>query len=277
MSVATIFDIQRNSYVDGPGIRTTVFFKGCNLRCAWCHNPESQSEAPQLMYDKSRCIGCGKCREQCPHQLNTCDKCGRCTIFCPTSAREICGRQYTVDEVLNTIRKDQTLYANSNGGVTFSGGECMLQIDFLAELLKQCKKNGIHTAVDTAGHVPFEYFEKIMPDTDLFLYDVKCLDNDRHRQYTGVGNALILENLKKLFKAGKTIWIRIPIIPTVNDHEEDICAIRDFLTVCGLPEKVELLPYHPTGAHKYASLDRESPAWSVPSVTAMERLKAVFL
>lgn len=152
----------------------------------------------------------------------------------------------------------------------------MLQIDFLAEILKQCKKNGIHTAVDTAGHVPFESFEKIMPDTDLFLYDVKCLDHDRHRQYTGVDNELILGNLKKLFKTGKSIWIRIPVIPTVNDREEDIGAIRDFLAVCGVPEKVELLPYHPTGEHKYAALAMKPPTWSVPSKTVMERLKAIF-
>ena len=197
-TTANIFDIQRNSFVDGPGIRTTVFFKGCNLHCTWCHNPESQSAKPEMMFYKNKCTGCGKCREKCPNALEKCELCGKCTIYCPHDAREICGKEYTVDEVLKEILKDKTFYDNSGGGVTFSGGECMLQIDFLEEILKECKKNGIHTAVDTAGHVPFEFFERIIPYTDLFLYDVKCFDSDKHRQYTGVENQLILKNLKRL-------------------------------------------------------------------------------
>ena len=152
---ATIFDIQRNSYVDGPGIRTTVFFKGCNLHCSWCHNPESQSALPQMMFYKNKCTGCGKCKEKCPNHLESCELCGKCTLYCPHDAREICGKEYTVDEVMREILKDKVFYENSGGGVTFSGGECMLQIDFLEEILKECKKNGIHTAVDTAGHVHF--------------------------------------------------------------------------------------------------------------------------
>ena len=257
---ATIFDIERNSYVDGPGIRTTVFFKGCNLRCSWCHNPESQSAVPQMMFYKNKCTGCGKC-----------------TIYCHHDAREICGKEYTVDEVLKEILKDKTFYDNSGGGVTFSGGECMLQIDFLEEILKECKKNGIHTAVDTAGHVPFECFEQIIPYTDLFLYDVKCYDSDKHRQYTGASNELILSNLGRLLKMGIAIWVRIPIIPTVNDSEEEMLNIKKFIISCGSPEKIELLPYHAMGEHKYAAIGKQVQTFSVPSKEKISQLKRVFV
>ena len=153
---AMIFDIQRNSFVDGPGIRTTVFFKGCNLKCKWCHNPESQSAKRQMMFYADKCTGCGKCKEVCPNGLKSCGFCGKCELYCPNDARKICGREYTVDEVFAEIVKDKSFYDNSGGGATFSGGECMLQPDFLCEILKKCKENGIHTAVDTAGNVPWE-------------------------------------------------------------------------------------------------------------------------
>ena len=253
---AIIFDIERNSYVDGPGIRTTVFFKGCNLRCAWCHNPESQSAVPQMMFYKNKCTGCGKCREKCPNGLEKCALCGKCTIYCPHDAREICGKEYTIDEVLQEVLKDRTLYENSGGGVTFSGGECMLQIEFLIEILKACKENGIHTAVDTAGHVPYGFFERVLPYTDLFLYDLKCFDSEKHEKYTGVGNERILENLKGLLTAGAPVWVRIPVIPTVNDTEEEMVAIRDLFDLYGHPRKIELLPYHQMGEHKYAAIDK---------------------
>jgi len=277
MKKAILFDIERNSYVDGPGIRTTVFFKGCNLRCAWCHNPESQSPKPQMMFYKNKCTGCGKCKEKCPHSLEECELCGKCTLYCPHDAREICGKEYSVDEVLREIRKDKTLYDNSGGGVTFSGGECMLQIDFLEEILRACKKNGIHTAVDTAGHVPFERFERIIPYTNLFLYDVKCYDSDMHKQYTGVGNDLILENLRRLLAAGKSIWVRIPVIASVNDSAKEMQRIKDFLCSCVMPEKTELLPYHAMGEHKYAAIGRKAPYFSVPSEEKMKELKNIFL
>ena len=274
---ATIFDIERNSYVDGPGIRTTVFFKGCNLRCAWCHNPEGQSPKPQMMFYKNKCTGCGKCKEKCPNALEKCELCGKCTIYCPHDAREICGKEYTVDEVMREILKDKVFYENSGGGVTFSGGECMLQIDFLEEILKVCKENGIHTAVDTAGHVPYEYFERILPYTNLFLYDVKCYDSEKHRQYTGVGNELILENLERLLTTGKSVWVRIPIIPTVNDTVEEIQRIKAYISSCGKPEKIELLPYHAMGEHKYAAINRESHMFPIPSKETMEDLNKIFL
>jgi len=276
MKTATIFDIERNSYVDGPGIRTTVFFKGCNLRCAWCHNPESQSPKPQMMFFKNKCTGCGKCKEKCPNHLESCEICGKCTLYCPHDAREICGKEYTVDEVVREILKDKAFYEASGGGVTFSGGECMLQIDFLEDLLKECQKNGIHTAVDTAGYVPFEQFEQILPYTELILYDIKCFDSEKHKQYTGVGNELILENLKRLLATDKSVWIRIPIIPTVNDTEEEIRSIRSFLLSCGTPEKVELLPYHAKGAHKYAAIGKKVKMFSVPSEEKMKHLKNIF-
>lgn len=264
---ATLFDIQRNSFVDGPGIRTTVFFKGCNLHCAWCHNPESQSPKPQMMFYQSKCANCGKCRIVSPYDAD---------FFCPNAARELCGKEYTADEVWREIKKDARFYQSSGGGVTFSGGECMLQIDFLEALLAQCKKNGIHTAVDTAGNVPFERFERILPYTDLFLYDVKCYDSRLHKQYTGVENGRILENLRLLLAKNASVWVRIPLIPSVNDSEEEMRRIKDFLDSCGKPQRTELLPYHAMGAHKYGALGLDATTFDVPSKETLDALNAIF-
>ena len=275
MNKAIFFDIQRNSFVDGPGIRTTVFFKGCNLRCAWCHNPESQSAKPQMMFYKDKCTGCGKCKSVCPYHLEQCELCGKCTLYCPVDARKVCGKEHTVDEVLKEVLKDKAFYETSGGGVTFSGGECMLQIDFLVEILKKCKENGIHTAVDTAGHIPFESFEKILPYTDLFLYDIKIFDSQKHKQYVGVGNELILENLKKLFERKVKLWIRIPIIPDVNDSIEEIQKIKDFLKTIGTAEKIELLPYHAMGENKYRAIGKEPQIFKTPDAENMKRLKEI--
>ena len=266
-TTANIFDIQRNSFVDGPGIRTTVFFKGCNLKCAWCHNPEGQSTKKEWMFYPDKCVGCGRC---VGIGLESAD------FICLHDAKIICGKEYTVDEVVREILKDKVFYENSGGGVTFSGGECMLQIDFLEEILKACKQNGIHTAVDTAGNVPFDYFERIIPYTDLFLYDVKCFDSDKHRQYTGVENQLILKNLKRLLATGTPVWVRIPIIPTFNDTVEEMQKIKAFLSSCGAPEKVELLPYHAMGEHKYAAIGKETQIFSVPSEEKMKHLENIF-
>jgi pyruvate formate lyase activating enzyme len=186
-------------------------------------------------------------------------------------------KEYTVDEVMREILKDKAFYDNSGGGVTFSGGECMLQIDFLEAILKECKNNGVHAAVDTAGHVPFECFEQIIPYTDLFLYDVKCYDSDKHRQYTGASNELILSNLGRLLKTGIAIWVRIPIIPTVNDSEEEMLNIKKFIISCGSPEKIELLPYHAMGEHKYAAIGKQAQTFSVPSKEKISQLKRVFV
>ena len=263
MRTATIFDIERNSFVDGPGIRTTVFFKGCNLKCAWCHNPESQDFKPQMMFYKDKCKGCGKCMEICPTP-ESCTLCGRCSVYCPTDARKVCGKEYTVDEVFSEIIKDKSYYENSGGGVTFSGGECMLQIDFLCEILKKCKENGIHTAVDTAGYVPFENFEKILPYTDLFLYDIKCFDNEKHREFVGVSNDLILENLAKLLNININVIIRVPVIAGVNDSQEEMLKIKSFLDSNGGVLKVELLPYHSMGENKYAAIGKVLNNFSAP-------------
>lgn len=237
---AKIFDIQRNSCVDGPGIRTTVFFKGCNLSCRWCHNPEGQSPKIQSLCYPDKCTGCGSCK-------------GEELYDCPNGAKVLCGKTYTVDAVLQEVLKDKLFYETSGGGVTFSGGECMLQADFLREILKACKENDIHTAVDTAGHVDFSEFEKVLPYTDLFLYDVKLADGEKHKAYTGVDNTLILENLRKLMTAGARLWVRIPVIPGVNDAAEELDEIRK---LCVGVEKVEELPYHGMGEHKYTALGR---------------------
>ncbi|MBQ8525151.1 MAG: glycyl-radical enzyme activating protein [Clostridia bacterium] len=252
---ATIFEIQRNSYVDGPGIRTTIFFKGCNLKCKWCHNPESQVFSRQMMHYKTKCTGCGQCRQICQNTSGSCVFCGQCIIQCPNEARQICGKEYTVQEVFEQIIKDKIFYEASGGGVTFSGGECMLQADFLEEILKMCKEAGIHTAVDTAGNVPWESFEKILPYTDMFLYDIKAVSENLHIEGTSVSNKTILSNLKQLSDNGKAeIVIRIPIIPDFNTHTGEIRKIADFLQ--GIRYKnIELLPYHKMGQYKYEALN----------------------
>ena len=275
MPKAMIFDIQRNSFVDGPGIRTTVFFKGCNLRCRWCHNPESQSFYKQMMFYKDKCTGCGKCREVCPNHLQSCDFCGKCELYCPADARKVCGREYTPAEVFAEVIKDKAFYDNSGGGVTFSGGECMLQLDFLCEILEKCKSAGIHTAVDTAGNVPWESFEKILPFTDLFLYDIKAFGAELHRKGTGVSNELILENLKNL--SGRAdIIVRIPVIGGYNDNDEEIRQIADFLKQIKII-KAELLPYHAMGEHKYTALGRNPESFNVPNKNFMNRSQQLFL
>ena len=191
-------------------------------------------------------------------------------------ALSLCGEDKTVDEVFAEIRKDLHYYQASGGGVTFSGGECMLQIDFLEDLLKKCKEMGIHTAVDTAGHIPFSYFQRILPYTDLFLYDIKCFDSSVHQKYVGVTNDLILSNLKKLLQFGAQVWIRIPIITGVNDTLEEMENIRNFLIDFGKPEKIELLPYHAMGENKYPAIGRAPTVFSVPEAKKIKELYHIF-
>ena len=240
----TIFDIQRFSVHDGPGIRTTVFCKGCPLRCQWCHNPEGLSPQPQLQYRQELCIGCGLCGER---------KTPEDGEKCPAGALTLCGKQMTAQAVLEAILKDIPYYGQ-DGGVTFSGGECLLQADFVAEVLTMAKAQGISTAVDTCGYVPWSAFEKVMDVCDLFLYDIKMMDREKHRRYTGVDPRLIHENLTRLSQIGKPVWIRVPVIPDVNDTEQDILQIARFLKPMGNIQNVTLMPYHTLGKSKYETL-----------------------
>ena len=273
-SDATVFDIQKFSVIDGPGIRTTVFFKGCNLRCRWCHNPESQNARREMLFREERCIDCGKCTAVCPSP-DDCILCGRCERYCPTQAREIAGRVYTTEELLREILADRLFYETSGGGVTFSGGECMLQIDALSDLLRLCRENGIHTAVDTAGCVPWAHFERVIPYTDLFLYDVKCIDESLHIAGTGVSNRTILQNLRRLSEeSDRRIIVRVPVIGGYNDTDAEIGRIAAFLAPLRI-ESVELLPYHKMGNAKYAALGREAEVFTVPDEEAMERFRAM--
>ncbi|MBR5499911.1 MAG: glycyl-radical enzyme activating protein [Clostridia bacterium] len=267
-----IFDIQRFSVSDGPGIRTTVFFKGCNLRCAWCHNPESQSSSQEILFYQNKCNACGKCREICPSPDN-CTFCGKCEIFCAQNARKVCGKEYTVDEVLAEVLKDRILYRNGNGGVTLSGGECMLNPGFCAQLLQKLHENQIHTAIDTAGNVPWSHFETVLPYTNLFLYDVKCMDSEKHKTYTGVGNTLILDNLGKLLDMNIPVWIRVPVIPSVNDSKENIAQLRKFLSQHKQPEKIEFLPYHSIGVSKARAIGQIQSVFQIPSQKSIDELE----
>ena len=284
VSFGMIFNIQRFSIYDGPGARTTVFFKGCNLRCKWCHNPESIPSKPQLEFYPDRCIGCGKCLEVCPtgaqgvdaegaHVIDreACVNCMKCVDTCYAEALVAVGQRISAEELMEAVMTDVPYYQRSGGGVTFTGGECMVQHDFLKEMLRRLKAEGIHTAVDTAGNVPWRLFEEILADTDIFLYDVKAADPEVHRRLTGVENGLILENLRRLCAAGKRIWIRIPYIPGCNDKE--MPAIAALLE--GLPvERVEVMPYHRLGEGKYAALGLENtgPICVIPTDAEIERV-----
>ena len=262
-----IFNIQKYSIHDGPGIRTTVFFKGCPLNCWWCHNPESQSSLPELIFWKDRCILCKACIEACPHDaLNfkdaliitdkeKCILCGECVKKCPTIAREIIGQKMTVEEVMEEIEKDRIFYQESGGGVTFSGGEPLLQQDFLEELLRQCHQKKIHTTLDTSGYCEWLVLNSISRFVDLFLYDVKIMDDEAHLKYTGVSNRIILNNLKKLSEKGKNIIVRIPVIPGINDDVKNIRDMGEFLKPINI-DYAELLSYHNIASEKYARIGK---------------------
>lgn len=272
---AKIFDIAHASFVDGPGIRTTVFFQGCALRCAWCHNPESQCFESRRLFYTELCRHCGRCASVCPSPGH-CTLCGRCEAVCPHDAVRVVGKVLTLDAVFDEIMADRAFYT-AGGGMTCSGGECMLQLPFLKALLRSCKKEQIHTAVDTAGDLPFSDFEEILPFTDLFLYDIKCMDAETHRKYTGADNRRILDNYAKLADGGSRLLVRIPLVAGVNDSPDEAVRIAAFLRAHPLPERVELLPYHSMGARKYKALGKPLPVFSAPSAERIREILNIFL
>ena len=260
-----IFDIQRYSVHDGPGIRTTVFVAGCNLRCFWCHNPEALETKERVFFNKVRCIGCGECIRVCTRQCHRhgeeghiilrdqCTCCGSCVRVCWSGALSMTSSKKEVDEILKTVLLDKPFYKHS-GGMTVSGGEPLLQTEFVVALLSGAKKEGIHTAVDTAGDVPFTTFLEVIPYTDIFLYDLKCMDEELHRSVTGISNRRILENLKKLSKTQAAIIVRIPVVPGVNNSAQNMSDSANFLKKLGGNIQVELLTFHGFGSGKYESL-----------------------
>jgi len=262
-----IFDVKRFAIDDGPGIRTTVFLKGCPMRCWWCHNPEGQVSAPELIYRRMRCTGCAECVRICKEgaisglgksvsiNRKKCSLCGRCCQKCPTEALTIVGKKMSVNEVLKEIDKDLVFYDESEGGVTFSGGEPLLQPNFLNALLDKCRERGIHTAVDTCGYASRKSVDLISDKVDLFLYDIKTMDERKHREYTGVSNKPILENFKRLAERGSKILVRFPVVPGINDNEVNVTKTAEFLVSCGTKE-ISLLPYHRAGTEKYIGLDK---------------------
>ena len=263
---AVIFDIQKFSVHDGPGIRTTVFFKGCPLRCIWCHNPESWKHDPQIVYTRGKCIGCEKCTAVCPNNCHysdvnghvfareNCIVCGMCADHCQAEALELCGREYTVTEVLDEVMKDRIFYEKSGGGMTLSGGEPMAQFEFSLELAKQANENGIAVAMETCGFAPEENYKKILPYIDLFLFDIKTVDHDKHREFTGQSLELIHNNLRFIDRSGKKIQLRCPLVPGLNDSNAELAGIAALANSLENVQSIDIEPYHPLGVSKIAKL-----------------------
>lgn len=284
-----VTNIQRFSIHDGPGIRTTVFLKGCNLRCFWCHNPETLKPKPELQIFPDRCIGCGVCFERCErggHEMveghrvfhrDFCVACGTCAETCYAQCLVIVGERKTVDEVVDEVLRDQPFYERSGGGVTLSGGEPLLQPEFAHEILARCKQEGLHTAIETAANMPWERLAGILPVTDLVMMDIKLIDAEQHRVCTGVSNERILENARRLGQQDVPLIVRTPVVPGVNDDKTTISAIAAF--AAELPNLVyyELLPFHPMARGKYDSLDMSYQAQELesPSQKVMDALAEV--
>jgi pyruvate formate lyase activating enzyme len=284
----TIFDIKRYAIHDGPGIRTTVFFKGCTLNCQWCHNPEGIKMEHEIMFRSSKCAKeCWDCVPLCPRKAinekgtiisinkKKCDLCGICGDVCAYEAIAIVGRDVMVSEIMDVVDKDRIFYDESGGGVTISGGEPLAQGKFLLALLEELHIKDIHTAVDTSGCVPYEILDEVSKRVDLILYDLKVMDEHRHRVFTGESNTLILENLKKLSENGKNIIIRVPVLKGLNDDPENIQSMEDFLIPLNKSWQINLLPYHRGGEGKLTRLNRKSPLvdFKTPSEKRLDEIK----
>lgn len=266
--MGTIFNIQKFSINDGPGIRTTVFMKGCPLNCLWCHNPESKSRKTEIFFDARKCVGCRSC-EVCPYGCHVftdtehifnrekCIACGKCAAECYTDALELVGTEKSVEEIIAEVMKDEAFYENSGGGMTLSGGEPMFQFDFTYELLKRAKENGLHTCIETCGFAKWEQYEKIADLVDIFLFDYKETDPGKHKEFTGVTNELILENLKKLDEKGCKTVLRCPIIPGLNDTDEHFTGIAKTANCLKNVLEINIEPYHPLGKGKSEMLGKE--------------------
>ncbi len=282
-----VTNIQKYSIHDGDGIRTTVFFKGCPLRCAWCHNPETQRFEKELQTDTPKCTGCGRCVNACPNEAisiseegkaitdrGKCTVCGKCEAACLGNYRTLVGRDYTVNELAKICLQDLMFYEESGGGVTLSGGEVMaMDSDYIQKLVKKLYREGVSIAIDTCGQAPYSNFEAILPYVDTWLYDIKAIDDEKHKQYMGVSNSLILDNLRRIAKSGARIYIRIPTVKEVNGDPESMAAVIGFLKENDIrPAQVNLLPYHSTGSHKYGKLGRkyEADDLTAPSDSEMK-------
>jgi len=283
-----VSDFKRMSVHDGPGIRTTVFLKGCPLRCLWCHNPENLTVRPSVSLTRKLCIGCGMCISACPQGVHSlregarslhreaCTGCGKCVDACLPGALTLYGRPMSAEETAKRLLEDRTFYAESGGGVTFSGGEPMLQSEFLVETMRLLKAEGIHIAVDTCGDVPWQHFASVLPYVDLFLYDVKHMDDELHRRGTGAGNERILANLHALSEAGAAVEIRTPVIPGYNDASEHLTAVASLLAELDGVTAWRLLPYHSMAKGKYEALDMAypMPETAMPDTRCMRELQA---
>jgi len=278
--LGTVFEIQKFALHDGPGIRTVVFLKGCTLRCDWCSNPESYTKMPQLLFDKNKCNDCFDCIPKCGVDalsekegklivdFNSCTNCGDCTTVCLPDALKIVGRQSDAHAIIVEVIKDRAYFDRTGGGLTLSGGEALMQIDFSTELLKLSKIEKLHTCVETAGFVPKKSFESVLPYVDLFLFDFKLNDAEKHRKYTGSSNEKILENLKFLCSENIPIILRCPIIPEVNDHISHFKSITKWAMTHDNIQSVEVLPYHNWGSHKNEQLGMTIPKIKSPSIAA---------
>ncbi len=277
-----VFNIMKYAVHDGPGIRTTVFLKGCPLNCWWCHNPESQELKPQLTFFPNRCIGCMDCIAACKENairpldgkvvtdLEKCKNNGDCTLVCFAEARQMAGETMSVEEVVKEVLKDKIFYDESGGGVTFSGGEPLVQSIYLLELLKEMKKIGIHTTIDTCGYTSSETIKEVAELTDLFLFDLKHMDSEKHKKYTGASNELILKNLEILGSMGKDIIIRIPIIPGFNDSKKELEDMKNYISTLKNIKEINLLPYHNIGQEKYNRMGKTYKMKDVPELSENE-------